>query len=254
MLLLQAAPASKYAPAPWFLRWAESLPVYVVVGLLVLFGLGWLVKEPFQAFIAKLLDGLSERVKRSSKQPTPDAELTRKAQKAVILEQQAERLRLQINCDHVSVYGCQNGEYLRAGDGVDKFVMQAEATPLAVGRYMDVERTLFASDVPRLVLSLGQQPYVLIWAGRHDDWKVNKMMSERGYTSAVVCFIRRPIKPGSPELGVIGMFAVTWFGCEVYRPDQADTLPKNHTGPTRLLDSAMEQLLLHYAQEFSYTM
>ena len=243
-----------YEPAPWYVRWLETMPLYVVVTLAVLAFVVWLLKAPIEAAAIKLLDRFTERIKRSSKEPISAAEFSRKATKAVILEQAAERLRLQIDCDHVSVYGCQNGEHLRSGEGVDKFVMQAEATARVAGRYMDVERVVMAQDIPRLVLSLGQQTYVLIWSGRHDDWKVNKMMSERGYTSTVALFIRKPIKPGSPEMGVIGMFAVSWHECEIYRPDQADKLPQKHIGPTRLLDHEMEQMLLQYAQQFSYNM
>lgn|GEM_PF-7009222 len=252
-LLLQTAP-SKYAPAPWFLRWAESLPLHVILALAVLAVLAWLLKEPFQFLLTKLIESFVERIKRSSKEPASAADLTRKAQKAIILEQAAERLRLELDCDHVSVYGCQNGEYLRSGEGIDKFVMQAEASQPGDPRYMDVERMVFASDIPRLVLALESQHYLLLWRGRCDDWKVNKMMSERDYTSSVAVFLRRPLKSNGAETGVIGMFVVSWRKCEVYRPDQASSLPASHHGPTRAIDAPLEQLLLTYARELSYSM
>lgn len=116
--------------------------VLIVCGILAFFG--WLLKEPFQKFASSLFDQFAERVKRTSKEPASGADLARKARKAVILEQAAERLRLRIDCDHVSVYGCQNGEYLRSGEGIDKFVMQAEAVDEGLPRYMDTDRIVFA--------------------------------------------------------------------------------------------------------------
>lgn len=253
MFFLQTLPA-KYAPAPWYFRWAENMPVHVVVGMAVVVGVGWLIKEPLQAFVTKLLDAFVERIKRSSKEPASAEDLRRKANKAVVLEQTAERLRLELNCDHVEVYGCQNGEYLRSGEGVDKFVMQAEAPRPGDPRYMDVERMLFATDLPRLILALDGQSYLLLWQGRCDDWKANKLMAERDYNSTLAVFLRRPLKPGAPETGVIGLVLVSWRETELYRPDQSGCLPRAHQGPIRQIDTALEQLLLGYAREFSYSM
>lgn len=253
MLLLQTLPA-KYAPAPWYFRWAESLPVHVLVGLAILFVLGWLLKEPFQKLFLFGGELLIERIKRSSKEPASAEDLKRKANKAVVLEQAAERLRLELNCDHVEVYGCQNGEYLRSGEGVDKFVMQAEAPKPGDPRYMDIERMLFATDLPRLILALESQPYLLLWQGKHDDWKVNKLMAERDYNSTLAVFLRRPLKPGQSETGIIGLVLVSWRETELYRPDQSGCLPSTHHGPVRQIDAPLEQLLLGYAREFSYSM
>ena len=253
MLLLQTLPA-KYAPAPWYFRWAESLPVHVLVGLAILAALVWLLKEPFQKLFLFGGELLIERIKRSSKEPASAEDLKRKANKAVVLEQAAERLRIELNCDHVEVYGCQNGEYLRSGEGVDKFVMQAEAPRPGDPRYMDIERMLFASDLPRLILALEQQPYLLLWQGRHDDWKVNKLMAERDYNSTLAVFLRRPLKPGQPETGIIGLVLVSWRETELYRPDQSGCLPAAHHGPVRQIDAPLEQQLLSYAREFSYSM
>jgi hypothetical protein len=230
------------------------MPVSVVIicGILAFFG--WLLKEPFQKFAQGLFDQLAERIKRTSKEPASGADLARKARKAVILEQAAERLRLKIDCDHVSVYGCQNGEYLRSGEGIDKFVMQAEAVDEGLPRYMDTERIVFAQDIPRTIMALEAQAFLLLWAERCDDWKVNKMMKERGYDSSIAVFVRRPIRDKPGEMGIIGMYVVSWRDCEVYRPDQASSLPASHKGPTRLLDKDMEALLQEYANEFSYSM
>ena len=255
-LVLAATPAAAtvYAPTPWFVRWLETMPVSVVIILGILAFFGWLLKKPVEEFATKLFEQFAERIKRSSKEPASGADLVRKARKAIILEQAAEALRVRIACDHVSVYGCQNGEYLRSGEGIDKFVMQAEAVDVGLPRYMDTERIVFAQDIPRTITALEIQPYLLLWATRCDDWKVNKMMDERGYDSSIAVFIRRPIKANANELGIIGLFVLSWRDCEVYRPDQADALPKTHTGPTRLLDREMEGLLHEYANTFSYTM
>lgn len=243
-----------YDSAPWYVRWLETMPVSVVIicGILAFFG--WLLKEPFQKFAQSLFDQFAERIKRTSKEPASGADLARKARKAVVLEQTAERLRLTIDCDTVNVYGCQNGEYLRSGEGIDKFSMQAEAVDEGLPRYMDTERIIFAQDIPRTVLALENQPFLLLWAGRCDDWKVNKLMKERGYDSSIAVFVRRPIRDKPGEMGIIGMFLVNWRDCEVYRPDQASSLPASHHGPTRLLDKQMEHLLQEYANEFSYSM
>lgn len=254
MLLLSAPSTSIYDPAPWYMRWLETMPVGVLVGVLFLLGLGWLIKEPVQGFITKLLDAFVDRIKRSSKEPASAEDLRRKANKAVVLEQTAERLRLELNCDHVEVYGCQNGEYLRSGEGVDKFVMQAEAPRPGDPRYMDVERMLFATDLPRLILALESQPYLLLWQARCDDWKANKLMAERDYNSTLAVFLRRPLKPGNPETGVIGLVLVSWRETELFRPDQSGCLPQSHHGPTRQIDAELEQQLLSYAREFSYSM
>ncbi|MDJ0367376.1 hypothetical protein QMK33_19685 [Hymenobacter sp. H14-R3] len=251
---MPAAPPITYDPAPWYVHWLETMPVSVVIVLGILAFFAWLLKKPVEEFASKLFDQLTDRLKRSSKEPASGADLVRKAKKAIILEQAAEALRVRVDCDHVSVYGCQNGEYLRSGEGIDKFVMQAEAVEQGLPRYMDTERMVFAQDIPRTITALELQPYLLLWAERCDDWKVNKMMQERGYDSSIAVFVRRPIKPGSPEMGIIGMYVLSWRDCEVYRPDQASTLPKSHQGPTRLLDSDMEHLLQEYANKFSYSM
>jgi hypothetical protein len=254
MLLLATPPVITYEPRPWYVLWFETMPVSVVIVCGILAFFGWLLKEPFQKFAQGLFDQLADRLKRTSKEPASAADLARKARKAIILEQAAEALRLRIDCDHVAVYGCQNGEYLRSGEGIDKFVMQAEAVEQGLPRYMDTERMLFAQDIPRTIMALEQQAYLLLWAERCDDWKVNKLMQERGYDSTIAVFVRRPIKAGSTELGIIGMYMLSWRDCEVYRPDQASSLPKSHQGPTRLLDEEMEHLLQEYANRFSYNM
>jgi hypothetical protein len=230
------------------------MPVGVLVSVVILLAMGWLLKEPLQGFITKLLDTFVERIKRTSKEPASAEDLRRKANKAVILEQTAERLRLELNCDHVEVYGCQNGEYLRSGEGVDKFVMQAEAPRPGDPRYMDVERMLFATDLPRLILALESQPYLLLWQARCDDWKANKLMAERDYNSTLAVFLRRPLKAGKDETGVIGMVLVSWRETELFRADQSGCLPQSHHGPTRQIDAPLEQILLTYAREFSYSM
>lgn len=255
MALLLATPAPVvYEPTPWYVAWLQTMPVSVIILLGILGFFGWLLKKPVEDFATKLFDQLSDRLKRTSKEPASAADLARKAKKAVVLEQAAEALRLRIHCDHVEVYGCQNGEYLRSGEGIDKFVMQAEAVEPGMARYMDTERVLFAQDIPRTIMALEAQPYLLLWAERCDDWKVNKLMQERGYDSSLAVFVRRPVKAGSAELGIIGMYLLSWFDCEIYRADQADALPKNHNGPTRLLDAEMVALLQEYANTFSYTM
>jgi hypothetical protein len=254
-MLLLATPVT-YEPAPFWGRYLETMPGWLLLTGGVVALVLWLLKKPIEEFAAKLGEQLVDRVKRTSKEPASGADLVRKARKAIILEQAAERLRLMADCDHVSVYGCQNGEYLRSGEGIDKFVMQAEAVDEGLPRYMDTERIVFAQDIPRTITALELQPYLLLWAARCDDWKVNKMMKERGYDSSIAVFVRRPIKnnKGETELGIIGMYVVSWRDCEVYRPDQANSLPKNHKGPTRLLDKEMEQLLQDYANQFSYSM
>jgi hypothetical protein len=253
-LLAAATRPAGYLPAPWYMRWLEAMPLWALVLTGCVATLLYLLKKPVETFVAKLFDEFTERLKRSSKEPASAADLARKARKAVVLEQAAEKLRVKIDCDHVSVYGCQNGEYLRSGEGIDKFVMQAEATEGDHGRYMDVERVVFAQDIPRTVLALEEQPYLLLWERHCDDWKVNKLMKERGYTSSIAVFIRRPLRPGSSEMGVIGMYVLSWYTCEVYRPDQASALPATHSGPQRLLDEPLEQMLRDYAQEFSFSM
>jgi hypothetical protein len=252
--VLADLPAVAYEPAPWYLREMQGWPLWIVMSVATFAALGWLLKKPLENFVSGLFDLLTERIKRSSKEPASSADLLRKARKAIILEQVAERLRLEIRCDHVSVYGCQNGEYLRSGEGIDKFVMQAEASRPGDPRYMDTERIVFASDIPRTIMALEAQPYLLLWAARCDDWKVNKMMSERNYSSSIAVFLRRPLATDAKTLGVIGMYVLSWRETEVYRPDQAGTLPRSHNGPTRLIDADLEQQLLGYAQELSYTM
>lgn len=259
LLLLETPTApsavTTYLPAPWYVKWAETMPGWLLLTGLVVAAVMWLLKKPIETAVGVWIEQFAERMKRTSKEPASAADLSRKARKAVILEQAAEALRVRIACDHVSVYGCQNGEYLRSGEGIDKFVMQAEATAAtAAPRYMDTERVVFANDIPRTVLALEAMPYLLLWTGHCDDWKVNKMMQERGYASSVAVFIRRPTKGGGSELGVIGMFVLSWSHCTLYRPDHADSLPAATSAHARLLDGAMETLLADYASQFSYNM
>ncbi|RFP63330.1 hypothetical protein D0N36_20005, partial [Hymenobacter lapidiphilus] len=149
---------------------------------------------------------LLKRQQEARKQPS--THLAANSRKAVVLEQTAERMRVEAGCDHVSIYAVQNGEYLRTGDSVEKFVMQAEASRTGDPRYMDTERVIYAQDIPRLVLVLVQQAYALLWRGRCDDWKANKLMAERGYQSALAVFVRRPG-------GVIGLYVLSWREMEL---------------------------------------
>lgn len=245
-----------YEPTPWYFAWLETMPASVLVVLGLLAAFIWLLKKPIEEFAGKLFDLFVERTKRSSKEPASGVDLARKAQKAIVLEQAAERLRLATECDHVSVYGIQNGEYLRSGEGIDKFVMQAEAVDDGLPRYIDTERLVFANDIPRTVLALENQPYLLLWAKHCDDWKVNKLMQERGYDSSLAVFVRRPLvnpRPDGPREGVIGMYVLSWRDTLLYTHHQEPSLPKGHAN-TRLLDTRLEALLLEYAATFSYTM
>lgn len=225
------------------------MPAWVAFSLLGVYAIFLISKKPLENFVQQVLESFAQRMRQSSK--TPATELARKARKAVVLEQTAERQRISLSCDHVSVYAVQNGEYLRTGEGIDKFVMQAEASQPGDPRYMDVERMIYAQDIPRTVLALDGQPYLLLWPERSDDWKVNKLMKERDYASSIAVFIRRPMPGGG--MGVIGMYVVSWRECEVYRPDQTP-LPAHHRGPIRLLDPGFEKDLAAYALEYSYTM
>ncbi|MBX0290950.1 hypothetical protein K3G63_10900 [Hymenobacter sp. HSC-4F20] len=209
--------------------------------LLGAYGVYLVAKEPVKNFLQSYLDSILKRQQEARKQPS--VHLVPNSRKAIILEQTAERLRLESGCDHVSLYAVQNGEYLRTGDSVEKFVMQAEAARPGDARYMDTERILFAQDVPRLILVLEQQAYALLWHNRCDDWKSNKIMAERDYQSAIAVFVRRPG-------GVIGLYVLNWRETELVRPDQTP----DPQVPTRPLDAALEQLLKEYASEFSYLM
>jgi len=60
------------------------------------------------------------------------------------------------------------------------------------------------------------------------------------------------MKAGAREQGVIGMFVLSWTDTEVYRQDQASSLPQAHHGPVRLIDGEMEELIQEYKHEFSY--
>lgn len=254
-LLLAAPPA--YDPAPWYVQWLwevlTALPAGLSLLLLVLLVMGYLLRDKLKTSAEYVFDMLTDRLKRSSKEPISAKELGRKATKTIVLEQTAERLRLEIDCDHVSVYGCQNGEYLRSGDGIDKFVMQAEASRPGDPRYIDVERIVFASDIPRTVLALESQAYLLLWRNRCDDWKVDKMMTERDYKSSVAVFLRRPVKKpgGGMEEGIIGMYVLSWRRTELYRSDQTGF---KHPENKRLIDEEFQQMLADYARELSYTM
>lgn len=219
----------------------KTLPWFVGAVLLAGYALFLIGKGPITAYLQGYLDNLLKRQQEARKQPS--VHLVPNSRKAVILEQTAERLRLEAECDHVSLYAVQNGEYLRTGDSVEKFVMQAEAARPGDARYMDVERILYAQDIPRLILALEQQPYVLLWHARCDDWKANKLMAERDYQSSIALFVRRPG-------GVIGLVAVSWRETEIVRADQTP----DRDVPTRPLDLELQELLVSYSLEFSYLM
>lgn len=256
-MALISIPTPTYEAAPWYIQFAKDffsmMPAGIGITVIVLAALGYLLRDKLKELAEHLLDMIIGRLRGTSKQPISASELARKGKKKVILDQAAERARLDFRCEHISVYGCQNGVYLRSGEGIDKFLMLSEQARPGIQRHMDEgEQLLLASDVPYLTQALETQPYQLLWAGRCDDWKINKMMGERGYTSSIAAYISRPSKPGSPQKDVIGMYVLSWTDCEVYRADQASTLPASHDGPTRLIDDEMSELLLSYASEFSW--
>lgn len=260
-LLALLPPTEAYEPAPWYVRWLETMPAGLAIGLLFVALVAWLLKKPVEGLVAKLFDQFTERIKRSSKEPASAMELARKARKAIILEQKTEALRIEMECDHVSVYGCQNGVYLRSGEGIDKFVMLAEAGRPGDPRYMDTERIVFAQDIPRTLLALESAPYLLLWSEHSDDWKVNKIMRERDYTSSLALLIFRPIKHPNGEMkpGVIGLVVMSWRTHLLYRPDQARSLPRDppppgKPHPARLITADTEALMKSYAADYGYSM
>lgn len=233
-----------------FADWLKDLGSVATVIALILYGVYLIIREPAKTFMQSLFDQLALRMKTPSKQPA--TELGGKARKGMMLDQITLRLRLDSGCDHVELYAIQNGEYLRTSEGIEKFFMVSEAPQPGDPYYMDTERILYASDIKALVAVLDTgQPYVLLWHSKCDDWKANKLMSDRDYNSSIYAFVRRGATKANPA-GVIGMFSLNWRRAEIYRPDQVP-LP-THDGPVRLLDAELEQLVHEYALEFSYAM
>lgn len=257
LLQAPATPAPTYEPAPWYVLFARDffsmMPAGIAFFLIVLSALIWLLKDKLRELLASGVDFIVDRLKGSSKQPVSAAELARKGKKKVLRDQAAERARLAFKCEHISVYGCQNGVYLRSGDGIDKFLLLSEAAKPGLPRHEDSgEVMLMADDIPYLTQALEGQSFLLLWANRCDDWKINKLMNDRGYTSSIAVYISRPMKAGAREQGVIGMFVLSWTDCEVYRQDQSGSLPQAHNGPFRLIDAELEELIQEYKHEFSY--
>jgi hypothetical protein len=257
VLLLPTTQPAAYEPAPWYVQFVKDflamMPAGIAFFLICVFLLGYLLRDKWKELAESLYDGITARLRHSSKQPVSASELARKGKKKVLRDQAAERARLAFKCEHISVYGCQNGVYLRSGDGIDKFLLLSEAAKPGLPRHEDSgEVMLMADDIPYLTQALEGQPFLLLWANRCDDWKINKLMSERGYSSSIAVYISRPMKAGVREQGVIGMFVLSWTDCEVYRQDQSTTLPQSHNGPVRLIDAALEELIQEYKHEFSY--
>ncbi|GAA4393642.1 hypothetical protein [Hymenobacter koreensis] len=225
---------------PTLIEWLQKLPVWLGLGMLVLWMVFQLVREPLQKAASQFIEHLTRRLLQARKEPNTQ-QLVNNSRKAILLEQTAERMRIELDCDHVSVYAVQNGEYLRTGDSVEKLVMIAEASRPGDPRYMEVERIIYAQSIPRLLMVAVMEPFVLLWQGKCDDWKMNQLMTERDYASCLAVCIRRPN-------GVIGMFKASWRDKEVYRADHAP-----HTGD-RLLDDEMRLMLHDFALELSYQM
>ncbi|WP_147320990.1 hypothetical protein, partial [Hymenobacter lapidiphilus] len=81
------------------LEYLKTLPWFVGAVLVAAYALFLVARAPVQAFLSGYLDSLLKRQQEARKQPS--THLAANSRKAVVLEQTAERMRVEAGCDHV---------------------------------------------------------------------------------------------------------------------------------------------------------
>ncbi|RFP65939.1 hypothetical protein D0N36_06965, partial [Hymenobacter lapidiphilus] len=81
------------------LDYLKTLPWFIAAALTGGYALFLVARAPVQAFLSGYLDSLLKRQQEARKQPS--THLAANSRKAVVLEQTAERMRVEAGCDHV---------------------------------------------------------------------------------------------------------------------------------------------------------
>lgn len=126
------------------------------------------------------------------------------ADKQISLDVAADRACVWAGAAHVSIYQFSNGQYFTNGDSIQKISMVGEATESnLVGRWRLVSQNLPTSAFPYLMRAV-QQGHTWLYRDECEDYELNRLMRERGYSSAVAVLLR-----GQKE-SWLGLLIVAW--------------------------------------------
>lgn len=166
--------------------------------------------------------------------------------KTIELNRYAQYMLDKVCCDHVSIYAAANGEYLKSGDSIEKFIMQAEACAAGEPRYMDLQPLIYANGIPHLVSKLFVADYVLMWPNQCDDEKANQVMRQRGYSSSIAMLITVPAPHGRY---VLGLAVLNWKQL-ILHPIKSQ-LPEPHSPFETYITLQMQQQITRFKLEAS---
>ncbi|MCC3156421.1 hypothetical protein LJ737_04185 [Hymenobacter sp. 15J16-1T3B] len=151
------------------------------------------------------------------------------AERQAALDQYAQHVCERSGCDHVSLYQFHNGQYFTNGDSIQKISMVTEAVcDASLARWKMLSRDLPCSSFPNTLLAASKQARVWLYPGECEDFAANKVLSDRGYTCAVVLLVR------GNKGAWVGLVVLSW--CEGRQTD--DTIDP----------AALE----HHRREFAY--
>lgn len=236
-LPLTAATASLAAPAATGITWLSQSFVDKIEDALLL-GLGALGSYLFNRFTKRAEQKETKRRKMS--------DLQYLSAKTIELNRYAQFMLDTTGCDHVSVYAAANGQYLKSGDSIEKFIMQAEAAAPGEPRYMDVEPLIYANQLPHLISKIFIAEYVLLWPNQCDDEKCNKLMRQRGYSSSIAMLVTVPAPHGR---FVLGMVVLNWKQL-ILHPIKSQ-LPEKHSPFETYVTLEMQQAITKFKLESS---
>ena len=173
--------------------------------MVVLTGFGALLARLYSR-IEKLWDARAKRQERRGRQTLDGYRML--TGKDIEYNCYAEQMRLLTACDHVEVYGATNGEYLRSGDSIEKFIMVGESASRGEPRFIDCEGLIYSHNIPFLVNVVCHTDYALMWPEQCEDESFNRIMRERGYSTSLAVLITVT----APKHGqyVLGMFVLNW--------------------------------------------
>lgn len=166
--------------------------------------------------------------------------------KTIELNRYAQFMLDKTGCDHVSIYAAANGEYLKSGDSIEKFILQAEACDRGEPRYMDSEPLVYANQVPYLISKMFIADYVLLWSNQCEDERCNRIMRQRGYSTSIVMLITVPAPQGR---FVLGMAVLNWKQL-ILHPTKSQ-LPEQHSGFETYVTLEMQQAITRFKLEVS---
>jgi len=202
--------------------WAfvKTMPPFLAFCAIVVWLLLYLFKSEAKAAAVQLVRwviGLVKESTASHKSLMTVQEHEAQAERQARLHQYTQHIADRLGCDHATVYGSKNGEYLKNQDSIEKLFMLSEAVPNAAPdapRYMQIQREIYVSDIAGLWLAVCRNPYVVRQQGEALDAFTNLTMRQRRYRTIVCVLITSPL-PGGGRL-VLGLLSCAWKGFHLH--------------------------------------